>query len=162
MSSQSTANKATPVKQPNEANESLPLHHGHSLNKKSEPVDETPEKEQQGGFSAVGRATAPLTQPVNYAIKGTTRAVNGTVGVTTSVANGLVSGTTSVLGTTAEATLPKGMFFFSEIFSFWLNFTHIYIQALVNPSRISQMVWAKQQHLQREASTRPQSPLQTE
>lgn len=111
MPSQSTANKATPVKGPDECNESLPIHHGH---KESELADETPEEQQHGGFPAVGRATAPVIRPVNYAIKGTTRAVNGVVGVTTSVANGLVSGTTGVLGTTAEATLPKGVLIFPE------------------------------------------------
>jgi hypothetical protein len=74
------------------------------------------EEREPGGFPAVGEVMAPLTQPVNYAIKGTTRAVNGTVGVTTSVANGLVSGTTSVLGHTAEAALPKGVVFLSPGF----------------------------------------------
>lgn len=116
MSSQSTESGAAPVKKPGEANESPHLHHGPNLNAKtSESTDEAREEKQQGGFEAVGRATAPLTQPVNYAIKGTTRTVNGLVGVTTSVANGLVLGTTGVLGTTAEATLPKGMLSFSKL-----------------------------------------------
>jgi len=101
-------------KNPDETNESLPHHHGHGFNATSEPADETPEEEHEGGFPAVGKAMAPLTQPVNYAIKGTVRAVNSTVGVTTSVANGLVTGTTKVLGTTAEAALPKGTVSFSE------------------------------------------------
>ena len=111
MSGPSATNKATPGRQSDESNESLPFHHGHNLNaNKSDHADETPEEEHQGGFPALGKATAPLTQPVNYAIKGTVRAVNTTVGVTTSVANGLVTGTTKVLGTTAEAALPRGTF----------------------------------------------------
>jgi len=113
-------------KNPDESNESLPHHHDHGS---SEPADETPEEEHQGGFPAVGKAMAPLTQPVNYAIKGTVRAVNTTVGVTTSVANGLVTGTTKVLGTTAEAALPKGMVSFRIRSCFGkTNFTHIRIR----------------------------------
>lgn len=75
----------------------------------SDTADSTEER-QPGGIPAVGKAMAPLTQPVNYAIKGTSRTLNGAVGVTTNVANGLVTGTTSVLGNTASAVLPKGAF----------------------------------------------------
>jgi hypothetical protein len=109
MSSQPTGEK------PGQVHGSPGLQDDSSSNTKTQvPSDETPEQRQPGGFPAVGKAMAPLTQPVNYAVKGTTRAVNGAVGVTTSVANGLVLGTTGVLGTTAEAALPKGVFGLSE------------------------------------------------
>jgi hypothetical protein len=80
--------------------------------KRSESSDSTEEREP-GGFPAVGKAIEPFTQPVNYAIKGTTRAVNGTLGITTGVANGLVYGITSGIGHAAEATFPKGAFLLS-------------------------------------------------
>jgi hypothetical protein len=111
MSSQSNGNRDTAENAANGADRPTHHHHGHQPDVEgSGSTDSSGAVVQPGGFPAVGKAMEPLTQPVNYAIKGTTRALNTTVGVTTSVANGLVTGTTSILGHTAEAALPKGVF----------------------------------------------------
>ena len=119
MSSQRSDDPAVHVKGPDGANQPSHVQHDNQPNEQR-PESTAPAAEKQtGGFPAVGKAMAPLTQPVNYAIKGTTRALNSTVGVTVGVANGLVLGTTGVLGHAAEAVLPKGgLFYVPDFFSF--------------------------------------------
>jgi hypothetical protein len=113
MSSHSDEIRARAANAANEAERPTQPDRSHRLGAQRSDSTSSAEEKQSEGFPAVGKAMAPLTQPINYAIKGTTRTLNGTVGVTTTVANGLVSGTTSVLGHTAEAALPKGVFSFS-------------------------------------------------
>jgi len=137
MSSQRSDDPAIPVKGADGANQPSHVQHDHD---EQRPESTAPVAEKQtGGFPAVGKAMAPLTQPVNYAIKGTTRALNSTVGVTVGVANGLVLGTTGVLGHAAEAVLPKGgLFYVPDFFSFTGQPLTLSVQTLVNLSNTSQ------------------------